>query len=705
MLKDAGLKARLAGNIGTPLVSFVDRSRDDHVYVTEISSFQLAYTERFTPAVAVLLNVSENHLDWHGTFEDYFGAKKKLVLRQGPGDAAVLNRDDRLVWGLAAEAAAAVQGFSRKRRLARGAFVEDGWVVVRGDRTERIAPVSRLPLPGAHNLENVLAAALVGRLLGVPAPSLRRSILSFRGLEHRLEDAGRAGGVRFVNDSKATTVAATLKALASFDRPVVLILGGRGKGGDFSPLRKEVAKRGPVGRPGRRSGRSDRDRARRRRARRPGLGLPRGRPDGLRPGRARRRRPAGPGLHELGHVPGFRGARPDLQAGGPPPRRGPAEEGSPEMSVRRRFDFDVQLLAVTLVLVGLGIFFVFSASSFMASQKYGQSLHFMIQQILGALAGFAVVAFLVSVKKDFFLEPRFVYGLLGLTGLLLALCLVMPSVANTNRWIVLPGFRFQPSELAKISLILFLATFIESRKDRINEKKTLAVIAAVIAAVVGLVLLEPDFGTAVLLAGLAATVLFLGGVKLRYLAAAGLVGGILFGVYLVQADYRVDRIQGFLSSEKDALGSGYQVITVQARPGFGRGRRGRSGPEHPEAQFPSVQPHRFHLRHPGRGDRPRGDHRHPRAVPLLPLAGPEDRPGGADPGLQNDRRGHHPGHRRPGPDEHVDRPRPGTGQGNSPPPPVLRPVLPRLHAGRRGHPAPHQPEEGGHREHGEDMIS
>jgi len=243
MLKEAGLKARLAGNIGTPLVSFVDRSREDHVYVTEISSFQLAYTERFTPAVSVLLNVSENHIDWHGTFEDYFGAKKKLVLRQGPGDAAVLNRDDRLVWGLAAETAAAVRGFSRKRRLVRGAFVEDGWVVVRGDRTERIAPVSRLPLLGAHNLENVLAAALVGRLLGVPAPSLRRSILSFRGLEHRLEDAGRVGGVRFVNDSKATTVAATLKALASFDRPVVLILGGRGKGGDFSPLRKDVGKR------------------------------------------------------------------------------------------------------------------------------------------------------------------------------------------------------------------------------------------------------------------------------------------------------------------------------------------------------------------------------------------------------------------------------------------------------------------------------
>jgi UDP-N-acetylmuramoylalanine--D-glutamate ligase len=243
ILRGAGLKARLAGNIGTPLVSFVDKSRDDHIYVTEISSFQLEYTERFTPAVAAVLNVSENHIDWHKTFDSYFGAKKKLVLRQGREGKAVLNRDDPLVWSLAGEAASEVYGFSRKRRLRRGAFVEDGWVVVRDAKPERILPTSRITLPGTHNQENVLAAALIGHLLGVPAPALRRSILAFRGLEHRLEDVLRVQGVRFVNDSKATTVAATLKALSSFDRPVVLILGGRGKGGDFSPLRGGVRKR------------------------------------------------------------------------------------------------------------------------------------------------------------------------------------------------------------------------------------------------------------------------------------------------------------------------------------------------------------------------------------------------------------------------------------------------------------------------------
>jgi UDP-N-acetylmuramoylalanine--D-glutamate ligase len=243
ILKEAGLRSRLAGNIGTPLVSFVAKSRDDDIYVTEISSFQLEYTDRFTPDLAAVLNVSENHLDWHGSFESYFGAKKKLVLRQCPSGLTVLNRDDPRVWGLRSETRSRVYGFSRKRRPARGAFVDDGWIVVRDGATRRILPASAVRLPGAHNLENVLAAALIGRLLGAPAASTRRTIGSFRGLEHRLEDVLTARGVRFVNDSKATTVDATLKALASFDRPAVLILGGRGKGGDFSPLRAAVRKR------------------------------------------------------------------------------------------------------------------------------------------------------------------------------------------------------------------------------------------------------------------------------------------------------------------------------------------------------------------------------------------------------------------------------------------------------------------------------
>jgi UDP-N-acetylmuramoylalanine--D-glutamate ligase len=240
ILKEAGLKARLAGNIGFPLISFVEGSQDDHIHVTEISSFQLEYTDRFKADIGAFLNISQNHLDWHKTFESYFGAKKKLFLRQDAAGAAILNRDDPLVWSLAGQTAASVHAFSRKRRPACGAAIVDGWIVLRDGTSEKVVRTTRIPLPGAHNQENVMAAALIGRLFGVPAAGIRRSILTFRALEHRLEDVLAYRGVRFVNDSKATTVDATLKALASFDRKIVLILGGRDKGADFTLLRRAV---------------------------------------------------------------------------------------------------------------------------------------------------------------------------------------------------------------------------------------------------------------------------------------------------------------------------------------------------------------------------------------------------------------------------------------------------------------------------------
>lgn len=241
ILKEGGLRAFLAGNIKKPLISFVEKSREDHIYVTEISSFMLEYIDRFRPAAAAFLNVSQNHLDWHGSFEGYFGTKKRLILAMGAAGTAILNRDDPLVWALAGETPAKVYAFSRKRRPSRGSFLEDGWLVLRDEGgARRLMKASAIPLPGAHNVENVMAAAVIGLVSGVPAARIRASVLGFRGLEHRLEDVLTLRGVRFVNDSKATTVDATMKALASFDRPIVLILGGRDKGADFTPLRKAL---------------------------------------------------------------------------------------------------------------------------------------------------------------------------------------------------------------------------------------------------------------------------------------------------------------------------------------------------------------------------------------------------------------------------------------------------------------------------------
>jgi len=243
ILKDAGRKAILAGNIGTPLISFVDKSRDDHVYVTEISSFQLEYIRDFRVSLALILNLSGNHLDWHGSMEDYAAAKAKLLFGQTAGDAAVLNREDARIWSWREKAVSTVFGFSGKRTLRRGAFLKEGWVWFRDGKEENaILPISEIKLPGLHNRENVLAAAAAARILGVSPSRIRSTVRAFRGLEHRLEPVAKIGGISFVNDSKATTVDAALKALASFDRPVVLILGGKDKGSDFRPLRKAVRK-------------------------------------------------------------------------------------------------------------------------------------------------------------------------------------------------------------------------------------------------------------------------------------------------------------------------------------------------------------------------------------------------------------------------------------------------------------------------------
>jgi UDP-N-acetylmuramoylalanine--D-glutamate ligase len=243
ILRDAGLRAFAAGNIGKPLIAFADGSRADDIYVTELSSFQLEHTRDFKAGVAAFLNVTPNHLDWHGTFDSYFAAKSKLILPLGKADTTVLNRDDPLVWALAAKTKAEVRAFSRRRRVARGCYLKDGWLVLRDGKEAPLVRTSEIKLPGLHNLENVCAAALVGGALGVPARRMRAAIRGFRGLEHRLESVMTIGGVLFVNDSKATTVDAAIKALESFDRPIVLILGGKDKGADFTLLRKPIRKR------------------------------------------------------------------------------------------------------------------------------------------------------------------------------------------------------------------------------------------------------------------------------------------------------------------------------------------------------------------------------------------------------------------------------------------------------------------------------
>jgi UDP-N-acetylmuramoylalanine--D-glutamate ligase len=208
--------------------------------VTELSSFQLEYVKQFRAYISVLLNLSPDHLDWHGNFADYFEAKKHLLKLQDEEDITILNRDDPLVWDLRGEIKPKVFGFSRSHRVVPGCFIEREWIVCANGSEERIFPIGDIPLQGVHNQENVLGSTLIGFLFGIPTSTMRETVKSFQSLEHRLEEVATLASVVFYNDSKATNVGATLKSLESFDKKIILILGGRDKGGNFEQLKKSV---------------------------------------------------------------------------------------------------------------------------------------------------------------------------------------------------------------------------------------------------------------------------------------------------------------------------------------------------------------------------------------------------------------------------------------------------------------------------------
>ena len=239
ILKEAGYPTLVAGNIGVAVVGLVEDSTDQTWSVLEVSSFQLESTEEFHPAIAVILNITPDHLDRHGTFENYALAKERIFAAQDANDHVVLNADNPRAAQAAAHARAAVYWFSIEHPVPQGAWVEDGWVVYRAaprGETERIMPLGKIPLKGEHNVENVLAAVCASRLAGVPPEAVARAVEKFQAVEHRLEFVATINGVEYYNDSKATNVDATAKAVAAFKGGIHLILGGKDKGSDYTTL-------------------------------------------------------------------------------------------------------------------------------------------------------------------------------------------------------------------------------------------------------------------------------------------------------------------------------------------------------------------------------------------------------------------------------------------------------------------------------------
>ncbi|HEY6400903.1 MAG TPA: UDP-N-acetylmuramoyl-L-alanine--D-glutamate ligase [Blastocatellia bacterium] len=237
LLNGAGLPAQVGGNIGAPLISLVDTSRDDGFTVIELSSFQLEAVEKLHLFVSVIINITPDHLDRYDSMDDYVAAKANIFRNQTANDFAVLNDDDERVSKMDTLTGARTIFFSRHRELDEGIFLRGSRILHRASGVEReLISRDEITLRGDHNLENVMSALAIGIACGAPVESMREIVRNFKGVEHRLEFVAEINGVKFYNDSKATNVDAAIKCIEAFDGGVNVILGGKDKGGDYSPL-------------------------------------------------------------------------------------------------------------------------------------------------------------------------------------------------------------------------------------------------------------------------------------------------------------------------------------------------------------------------------------------------------------------------------------------------------------------------------------
>ncbi|HEY1371070.1 MAG TPA: UDP-N-acetylmuramoyl-L-alanine--D-glutamate ligase [Candidatus Binatia bacterium] len=239
MLKAAGANAFVGGNIGAPLIGFAGKDWDWGV--VEVSSFQLEWVSDFRPRIALLLNLTEDHLDRYASFGDYCAAKERIFAAQQGDDFAVLNRDDPLVWNMKPRIRARVVSFGWSP-VAEGVYATKDEIIWRGAGAEERFPLARVKIQGVHNVENLMAAIAAAKAAGAPRAAVQGAMESFAGLEHRLEFVREKDGVRYYNDSKGTNVGAVIKSLAGFSAPVILLAGGVDKGGDYAPLAEEIGR-------------------------------------------------------------------------------------------------------------------------------------------------------------------------------------------------------------------------------------------------------------------------------------------------------------------------------------------------------------------------------------------------------------------------------------------------------------------------------
>ena len=238
IFKQSGKKVFVGGNIGNPLIEYVEKSAKDDFVVAEISSFQLQWVEKFRPHVSILLNVTSDHINYHGSFAEYLRIKSRIFAQQTENDLAILNAADPAQKGLGGKIRAKLAQFSSKGEMESGIFLKNDKIIFRmPDFGEEVYPLNLIKLSGMHNVENVMAAIIAARFCGCPQGSINACVAAFRGLPHRIEFAGEKNSVKFYDDSKGTNVGSVVRALDTFAQPVILLLGGRDKDGDFETLK------------------------------------------------------------------------------------------------------------------------------------------------------------------------------------------------------------------------------------------------------------------------------------------------------------------------------------------------------------------------------------------------------------------------------------------------------------------------------------
>jgi len=242
ILTREGKKVFVGGNIGNPLIEFAGNNQAADFVVAEISSFQLQWIEKFRPFVAVLLNITCDHVNYHGSFAEYRRIKARVFENQTKSDYAILNAEDPEQKSMAASIRAQVAAFSSRNQLPTGIFIKDGNIVFRNHAFgEERYPLSMIKIPGLHNVENVMAAVMTACFCGCSRESIIDTISQFSGLPHRIEFVGEKKSVRYYDDSKGTNVGSVIRALDTFSAPVILLLGGRDKDGDFQNLKPLLA--------------------------------------------------------------------------------------------------------------------------------------------------------------------------------------------------------------------------------------------------------------------------------------------------------------------------------------------------------------------------------------------------------------------------------------------------------------------------------